>query len=139
MKKSYSAYRFNRYFKTLIGVFVIIGLLAGQRQSLPALARSANLVQPRAYLPLTVNSRIDSSGPNPAEKGWLAYLNRYRGMALLPPLVENKDWGQGGWYHSRYMVKNDDVYHGEDPANLWYTREGDLAGQSGNLVGSYNH
>ena len=51
----------------------------------------------------------------------------------MPEVTENATWSDGDWKHSRYMVKNNYVGHSEDPANLWYTPEGLLAAQKGNV------
>ena len=65
---------------------------------------------------------------------WLAYLNEFRALGGVAPLVENNDWSDGAWLHSRYMVKNDFIGHSEDPGNAWYTPEGDAAAQNGNVA-----
>lgn len=69
-----------------------------------------------------------------AGTGWLAYVNRFRTQANLASLVENTDWSLGDWYHSRYCVKNDYIGHDETPGNPWYTPEGQLAAQNGNVM-----
>lgn len=74
--------------------------------------------------------------PPPEEAGWLAYVNYYRALAGLAPVYENTSWSDGGWLHSRYMVKNDYVSHYEDPQKPWYTREGDQAARTSNLMAS---
>jgi uncharacterized protein YkwD len=145
------AYRFSLFHRTIISIFLVFSLLAGIPNSFSANARPAGktLSKPSnpfpaqngypapvsypAYLPLAIKNGNSSAG-----EAWLAYLNQYREMGRLSPLAVNKEWGKGGWYHSRYMVKNDEVGHGEDPANAWYTQEGHLAAESGNLVGSWN-
>lgn len=103
-------------------------------------ARAAS--QENVFLPVALNGNIledsPSPPPPPSYDGWLSYLNHYRSLAGLLPVAENKEWTEGSWYHSRYMVKNDYVEHGEDPGNSWYTQEGDLAAQSSNLVASHN-
>jgi uncharacterized protein YkwD len=66
-------------------------------------------------------------------QAWLTYLNTFRNLANLPPLTENPDWSMGEVLHSRYMVKNDFLGHTEDPANPWYTPEGNIAAQNGNV------
>ncbi len=70
--------------------------------------------------------------------GWLAYVNMYRSRAGLPAVTENATWSNGCWLHSRYMVKNDEITHYEDPAKPWYTQEGYDAGRSGNVMVSSN-
>ncbi|HLZ09775.1 MAG TPA: CAP domain-containing protein [Chloroflexota bacterium] len=67
---------------------------------------------------------------------WLTYLNQYRSTAKLPVLIENPSWSVGAAHHSRYMVRNGLLTHSEDPLNPWYTPDGALAGQHGNVFGS---
>jgi uncharacterized protein YkwD len=69
----------------------------------------------------------------PSQEPWLDYLNIFRTNTGLEPLVENDEWSDGGWLHSRYMVKNDYVGHSEDPGNLWYSPAGHAAAQNGNV------
>lgn len=86
------------------------------------------------FLPVVAsNSYASSSGSD-----WLDYLNYYRGLAGLAPVTGNPEWDQGGWLHSRYMVKNDYIGHSEDHKNTWYTPEGEAAAKSSNLVVSYS-
>lgn len=66
--------------------------------------------------------------------GWLHHLHKARYLADLPLLAENSAWSDGGWKHSRYMVKNDVIGHSEDPALPWYTPEGHAAAQNGNVA-----
>lgn len=65
---------------------------------------------------------------------WLQQVNDFRQGSNLLPVTEEESWSQGAWLHSRYMVMEDAVTHGEDPASPWYTAEGDLAGQNGNIA-----
>jgi len=99
---------------------------------------------PGVYLPVIVHTDPQQGTPvSPpdypaAGAGWLEFLNFYRATAGLIPLANNSGWGEGGWLHSRYMVKNDYVDHSEDPENAWYTVEGDAAAKSSNLVATSN-
>jgi uncharacterized protein YkwD len=96
----------------------------------------------RIYLPLLIIDRTEKASDQtdlPSEEDWLSYLNSYRHMANLPPVTYNDAWNQGSFYHSRYMVKNNIMTHYEDPNNPYFTIEGDQAGRSGNLAGSFNH
>ncbi len=99
---------------------------------------------PGVYLPVIVHTDPYQGSPGspsdypPEGSGWLAFLNFYRATAGLDPLADNPGWGEGGWLHSRYMVKNDYVDHSEDPKNTWYTPEGDAAAKSSNLVATSN-
>ncbi|MCB0005917.1 MAG: hypothetical protein KDE04_05670 [Anaerolineales bacterium] len=80
------------------------------------------------YLPIAF------SPPEPILPAWLDYLNLFRDLGNVNPLVENSDWSNGGWLHGRYMVKNDVITHSEDPGNPWYTPEGNAAAQNGNVA-----
>lgn len=82
------------------------------------------------HLPLVANSQTS--------EGWLGYVNYYRAMAGLAPVLEDPTWSEGGWLHARYIVKTDILGHGEDPGNPWYTPEGAAAAQSSNLSASYD-
>ncbi len=46
----------------------------------------------------------------------------------------NDGWSQGDQLHARYVVKNNVQMHAEDPANPWYTLDGEAAGQSSNVL-----
>jgi hypothetical protein len=81
-----------------------------------------------AFLPALFNPAVPVVQPP-----WLEYFNLFRQNNNLPPLGENSDWSNGGWLHSRYMVKNDYVGHSEEPGNPWYTPEGLAAAQNGNV------
>lgn len=108
----------------------------------PAFARVDLAGESAAYLPIAWNGLPAgvTPTPSPPQQGsdWLDYLNYYRALAGLGPVSRNEAWGDGGWYHSRYMVKNDVVAHNEDPQNSWFTEDGNLAAQSSNLVASYS-
>jgi hypothetical protein len=73
--------------------------------------------------------------PLPAD--WLGQVNFYRTTANLPPVAENAAWSGGNFLHARYTVKNDILQHDEDPANPWYTPEGQAAAQKSNIAASY--
>ena len=126
----------------LILVFVVglFSIWASPRIPFQTIDQARAASQENVFLPVALNGIIledsPSPSPPPSYDGWLSYLNYYRSLAGLLPVAENKSWAEGSWYHSRYMVKNDHVGHGEDPGNLWYTPEGDLAAQSSNLVAS---
>ena len=92
-------------------------------------------VQARGYLPAVHNAPptlTPTTTPPPAL--WLQQINQFREESHLFPVTENEAWSQGAWLHSRYMVMEDDVSHSEDPASPWYTGEGDLAGENGNIA-----
>ncbi len=85
-----------------------------------------------SYLPLVLKS---SSPPSPPPENWLDAVNYYREMAGLPAVSENTAYSNGDRLHARYMVKNDDIGHSEDPANPWYTPEGAQAAATCNAMG----
>ena len=65
---------------------------------------------------------------------WLAYLNRFRTMANLPPLVDLEGSTTGSRLHSRYMVGNDaPIAHFEEKEKPFYDENGDQAARSANL------
>ena len=70
----------------------------------------------------------------PPPSDWLGYVNWLRSLGELPAVTENTSWSSGGWYHARYMVKNDYIGHSEDPSNLWYTAEGNSAAGSSDVM-----
>jgi len=109
----------------------LLALMTGASATRPA--AQATPTPELAYLPLILRqpTATPTTVPN---QDWLWYLNQYRAQANLIPLVENSEWSQGGLYHSRYMVKNDEITHYEDPTNEWYTPEGAAAGPSGNIM-----
>ncbi|MCL4560786.1 MAG: CAP domain-containing protein [Chloroflexi bacterium] len=72
-----------------------------------------------------------------ADPSWLAYVNRYRGMANLSPVAEDKSLSNGDSLHAKYIVKNDILQHDEDPNNAWYTDQGLNAARTSNLVGDF--
>ncbi len=96
------------------------------------------------YLPLVMRQNQPTPTPTPIPptptptpppgQEWLDRVNALRAMADLPPVTENTDWTQGCIYHSRYIVKNDELTHYEDPNNPWYTQEGYDAGHNGNVM-----
>lgn len=73
---------------------------------------------------------------DPTSNNWLDRVNYLRSLANLPPVSNNPEWTQGAIEHSRYMVKNNDITHHQDPNNPWYTPAGAEAGQKGNVGGS---
>jgi uncharacterized protein YkwD len=107
-----------------------------------AYAQGSDTLGSKIFIPLIIIDSVEKPSDQsdvPSEEGWLSYLNSYRLMANLPPVIDNEAWNQGSWYHSRYMVKNNIMTHYEDANNPYFTMEGDQAGRSGNLAGSFNH
>jgi uncharacterized protein YkwD len=106
---------------------------------------------PQAYFPLMFKESSPTPTPAPTTSptvtptatptattqppsGWLDYVNWLRSIGGLPTLTENPSWSTGGWNHARYMVKNDYIGHDEDPANSWYTADGDAAAGSSDVM-----
>jgi uncharacterized protein YkwD len=108
--------------------------LGGIQKTLSAPAQESGESQPGIFIPVAVG--VAPSGAPRTAPAWLQQLNNYRSMANLPRLTLNSGWADGGWNHSRYMVKNNEIAHSEDPDNPWYTPEGDQAARSSNLIGS---
>lgn len=79
-----------------------------------------------------------ASSPNPpfvsASASWLASVNYFRAMAGLAPVTDNAALSNGAYLHSRYMVENNTITHDEVDGGPWWTPEGDLAGNSGNVA-----
>jgi len=102
-------------------------------------------MQVRIYLPMLFNVAAVTggmqpyTGPPPDNPTWLEEINYFRSLAGLPEVVDDSDWSQGDWLHSRYMVKNDLISHSEDPSKPWFSNEGDLAARSSNLLVSSSH
>jgi uncharacterized protein YkwD len=86
------------------------------------------------HTPVPTNTPIPT--PNPDED-WLGYVNFIRSIANLRSVSSNDLWSDGCWLHSRYMIKNDEISHSEDPSKPWYTTAGDeAAGYSNVMVSS---
>lgn len=80
------------------------------------------------------NQNQNTNTNSPTSDNWLERVNYLRSLANLPPVTNNPAWTQGAVEHSRYVVKNDQIGHVEDPNNPWYTTAGAEAGQSGNVA-----
>jgi hypothetical protein len=61
-------------------------------------------------------------------------MNWLRSLGGLPAVTDNTSWSYGDQLHAQYMVKNDYIGHDEDPANVWYTEEGDTAAGTSNVM-----
>jgi uncharacterized protein YkwD len=123
----------KRQLFTGVTLLTIIGLLAIVPAGIIFTADVVLQTTPTAaaFLPFIAGPEpTPTPVPGPA---WLGYVNRFRDMAGLPALTETAAWSYGGELHSRYMVKNDAIIHGENSGNPWYTVEGDQAGRNGNI------
>ncbi len=127
------------------GLLVLVGLVAlawaGLNPQLRPVVAAPGATSPQSRVYLPVASRSVATEVNPpappsetAAPEWLAYLNYYRATAGLPPVTENPAWSQGCLNHARYIVLNRFATHAEDPANPWYTPDGDRCGRNGNVV-----
>lgn len=67
---------------------------------------------------------------------WLATVNGWRGLANLPPVTENPTWSAGALAHARYVVREDQIGHTEDPSSPDFSPEGLEAAQNGNVAGT---
>lgn len=114
----------------LISVLVLLGSVVWG--TAVSRAKEMGTIEPVLYLPLILvpDEAVDSG----TDAEWLQYLNRFRQLADLPSVTEETTWSDGGVLHSRYMVKNDEITHNEDPGNSWYTAEGAAAGSNGNIA-----
>lgn len=90
--------------------------------------------------PTPTQTSIPTNTPTPTQnpgEDWLSYINYLRSMGGLHSLSSDAIWSEGCRLHSRYMVKNDEIGHSEDPSNIWYTAAGDeAAGYSNVMVSS---
>lgn len=68
---------------------------------------------------------------------WLQYLNIFRTEANLPHLLENTTWSNDSALHSRYMTYTGDLGHSENANSQYYTSEGAVAGENGNIAAGY--
>ena len=114
------------------------GLFAGLESYETSSALATPELLQKVHMPFVFDAPTPTATPTevPAP-AWLAYVNRFRISTGLLPLAENESWSNGGWLHSRYMVKNDYVGHHEVLGNPWYTVEGDTAAQNGNVYVSW--
>lgn len=78
--------------------------------------------------------KVDGPGFAVRSSDPLQTVNIYRALANLPSVSDEPTWSQGDQLHARYVVKNNALVHPEDPANPWYTLDGDAAGQSSNIL-----
>ncbi len=104
--------------------------------STPAATNTPAPTDTPAFTATPSNTPEPTPTPTPEEPLWQAYVNHHRGLARLPRVTANDDWGRGGELHSKYMVKNDVIGHSESPGKPFYTAEGNEAAQNGNVFAS---
>ena len=93
----------------VVTVLVLIAWLSYQdaQGSSPTGDEYSEADQVKIYLPMLFNVSIVNgsnplyTGPPPENPTWLEYVNYIRSLAGLPPVVDNSDWSQGDWLHSR--------------------------------------
>ncbi len=71
--------------------------------------------------------------PAQAAPTWLDRVNTYRAQVGAPPLTESASLSANAAKHAAYMAATNTVTHYEDPANPYYSAEGDLAARNSNL------
>ncbi|HEY5875336.1 MAG TPA: CAP domain-containing protein [Ilumatobacteraceae bacterium] len=74
----------------------------------------------------------------PPDANWLTTVNYFRAMSGLPSVTEIPAWSTGAYNHSRYMSENTVITHDEVDGGPWWTPDGDIAGNSGNVAVSTN-
>ena len=104
---------------------------AKRRFAVSLLAGLAIAVLPN--LPGARSSSVHLDATPAASGGWLDRLNAWRASTGLSSLTEVPAWSTGDYNHSLYMVKNDLVTHYETPGTPYYTTDGDIAAQNGNI------
>jgi hypothetical protein len=110
----------------------VFRVLAGAtRRRLLAGAVGALMLGILPLLPSVAPSHLEAT---PVATGpWLDRLNAWRASSGLPNLIENATWSSGDYYHSRYMVLNNEVAHYEISTHPYYTAAGDTAAQNSNI------
>ena len=88
---------------------------------------------PPTATPTTTATAPPTAPPQKPLPAALVEANRHRALAGLQPVTENPVWSRGGELHARYMVKNDEVGHSEDPTRPFYSDEGLAAARNGNV------
>ncbi|MFN2136656.1 MAG: CAP domain-containing protein [Candidatus Promineifilaceae bacterium] len=86
---------------------------------------------PPTVTPLPTETPTPEPPPLPA---WLTYLNQFRSIAGLPPVLDWEPYTIGSERHSYYMVARDAaIAHSEDRNDPLYSAEGDQAARNGNI------
>jgi hypothetical protein len=70
----------------------------------------------------------------PADSDWLGWLNLYRSMAGVAPVVEDANLSIGDLLHARYLIEEGVLTHDEDEASPWWTPQGEVAGHQSNIA-----
>ena len=90
-------------------------------------------IMPTETAVLPTNTPTITPTPLPPAE-WLVYLNQFRQIASLPPLVENPELSAGSYQHSEYMARNDNgIARTEKVDNPFFTEAGRQAALNGNI------
>lgn len=81
----------------------------------------------------TIQRRVRPK-PIPKRASAMKTVNYYRRMMRLDRVTRKKWMARGARKHARYMVKENDLTHEEDPDSPWYTKAGDKAGRNSNVA-----
>lgn len=93
--------------------------------------------QPSPTLPPTATPPPPTPTVEAVGTDWLQYVNIFRDQASLPRLLENPAWSLQSLQHSRYMTYSGRLEHGEDTASQYYTKDGQTAGENGNIAAGW--
>ncbi len=63
----------------------------------------------------------------------LGWVNFYRALAGVPPVVFDEKLNQNCQEHALYMVMEDDITHYPNPQSAWYTRGANQCARNGNV------
>ncbi len=99
--------------------------------------RKTPLVLTIATLAIAAVTVRPVSADSLSQWSWLARLNFYRSMAMLPPVAEDPTLSVGPFEHARYMVRHDVINHAEGPLDAWATLAGAKSAAVSNLAGSW--
>lgn len=96
---------------------------------------------PREATPTTDAVSTSVGKDNSSTSEWLARLNAYREATGLSPVANNTALTAADLKHARYLVKNYTEgrsvgawAHEEDTSNPWYSREGEDAGHTSDVI-----
>jgi len=86
-------------------------------------------------LPMETPTPTPSPTPEPPPlPAWLTFLNQFRAIAGLPPVLDWEPYTKGSEHHSQYMVVRDQaIAHSEDINDPLYDVGGDQAARNGNI------
>lgn len=89
-----------------------------------------------SHLPPAPPATRAVAGGDAGGEDWLGRVNAYRAAASLPPVTEDLVMSAGDRCHAAYIVKNEELRHGEDFWNRFYTSRGRTAAEQSNLFQS---